>query len=92
MIQWDRIEALVRDSGIAYDQIPDGAVNVRDWATHYRVTTRNASLQLERLVAEGRMQSGWGRSPTGRRIKFYWPKETTDESDLPPTPPGPVQA
>ena len=92
MIHWDRIEALVRDSGIAYDEIPEGAVSTDDWAKHYHVAPRNALIQLDRLVAEGRMQCGWGRSPSRRRAKFYWPKETTDASDLPTPSPGPIQA
>ena len=75
---WDQMDAILRASGMADDPIPDGAVSTDDWAKHYHVAPRNALVKLDRLVAEGRMQCGWGRSPSGRRAKFYWPKETTD--------------
>ena len=78
MTHWDQMDAILRDSGVACDDIPVGAVSASIWAAHYHMTDRAALVKLDKLVAEGRMQSGWGRSPSGRRAKFYWPKETTD--------------
>jgi hypothetical protein len=69
---WEEMDALRTTGGVADDPIPDGAIDSRQYAARYNLTSRGASYQLDRMVQKGLLTSGMGHSATNRPVKFYW--------------------
>ena len=73
---WDALDSLRESSGMAEDA-PEGAFTVAQWGERYNLTRSSAEREVERLVKDGKLQSGRARrrGTDGRlsMMRVYWP-------------------
>lgn len=71
----DELDALRAAAGLVGDDVPAGALTVKDWAERFGIPLQTADNEVARLVARGLLCVGKKRIQCGYRsglVNHYW--------------------
>lgn len=71
----DELDALRAEAGLVGDDVPAGALTLKDWAERFNIPLKTADNEVSRLVARGLLSMGKKRIWCGSRsglVKHYW--------------------
>lgn len=71
----DELAALRAEAGLLGDDVPPGALTLKDWAERFNLPLPTAANEVSRLVSRGLLCMGKKRIRCGFRsgmVKHYW--------------------